>query len=103
MILNIIPGEKEFLSFYLVQMGGWWNMYDTKVLTATNLNFKQIQRIMEKYDECYKIYIINKRLVPAKEWWREFACYLNPLTYIEDYSNKLNLCLNMIFINKHKN
>ena len=57
MILNIILSEKEFLSFYLVQMGGWWNMYDENVLKATNLNFQQIGKIMGKYDE-FMIFIL---------------------------------------------
>ncbi len=39
MILNI-PSEKEFLSFYLIQMGGWWNMYDADIIKATNLTPK---------------------------------------------------------------
>jgi hypothetical protein len=79
-------------------MGGWWNMYDQNMLKATNLNFQQIGKILEKY-ECYDLYIINKRYVPAKDWWREFAYHMNPLIYIEDYSNKLNLCVVMCKIN----
>jgi hypothetical protein len=38
-------------------------------------------KIMGKYDECYDLYIINKRLVPAKNWWREFACHMYPLIF----------------------
>ncbi len=57
---------------------------------------------MENYHECYKIYIINKRFIPQKEWWREFAILMNPLMYIEDYKNEFNLPINIEFI-KHYN
>ena len=95
MNLHTIPSEKEFLPFYLIQMGGWWNMYDrNNVLTASNLTLEQRNKIMDNYDKCYEIYIKNKKLVPAQEWWNENRC----LQSVSDFSSELNIPLNIKFI-----
>ena len=78
-------------------------MYDNDVLQAYNLTLNQKTKIIENYKVLYNLYIIKNKVVPKKDQWSDVRKNNMIIYYIEDYTNKLNLSINIQFIKKNIN
>ena len=88
MKLNIIPTEEEFAAFYILQILNFSeSMYNEKVLKLSGLTSIQVSKIIEKYDDCYNVYILQKQILPTIQCWKSKETKLMKFNIILRYIN----------------